>query len=59
MSCCGKELTQEEHDELFVGKCGECGNDIGEEGHSIARDNCCYSPVECEKCGYHPCALFC
>lgn len=35
------------------GECPDCGVDIDEDGHAL--ENCSYSPVVCETCGWQPC----
>jgi len=59
MSCCDPKWEQEEHDELYVGQCSECGADVDEHGQSVDMEDCNYSPVICEKCGYRPCDQYC
>ena len=57
MLCCDPmfDYTEKELAELLVGACPDCGSDIDKDGDSIENDNCSYSPVICELCGWRPC----
>jgi hypothetical protein len=55
MGCCDDQRTCGGHDELHVGQCPDCGGDVDEDGDTVERDYCSYSPVECETCGWRPC----
>lgn len=59
MGCCDNQMTKNEYDKLFAGECPECGGAVGAGGDSIELDDCSYSPLLCEKCGYCPCDLSC
>ena len=55
MSCWGNEMTQKEHDKIHVAQCPECEGDVDEDGVTCELNDCCYSPLVCETCGYRPC----
>lgn len=47
MACFGQP-----DNEIPNGVCPDCGTET-EDG--VAINSCCYSPVECETCGWSPC----
>lgn len=59
MACYDNEMTKEEFDEEYDGKCSLCENAVNSEKESIELDNCQYSEEICSECGYRPCDLSC
>lgn len=57
--CWGNELTDEEWRRRQVGSCNKCGNPVDKDGRSADTNNCGYSKVACDKCGWSPCDLSC
>ena len=57
--CCVNEMTKKEHDNLHSSQCAECGYDVDKDGDCIEMDDCYYSPLMCEVCGYQPCDQSC
>jgi len=57
--CCVNSRTVKEQEVARTGKCPECDNDIDNDGDTVEHDDCSYSPLLCDKCGYRPCDQSC
>lgn len=53
--CCEPILDSYDKRNGPDGECKECG----EPTYKGQAEGCCYSPVECEECGYAPCDYSC
>jgi hypothetical protein len=57
--CCENQTTQKEHDKEHVDQCVDCDCDVDKDGDCIEMNDCSYSPLDCETCGYRPCDQSC
>lgn len=55
MGCWGDETSEADVKDAALCECGACY--IDEDGRAI--EGCCYSPVDCDTCGYRPCDNSC